>query len=81
VGGDLTALLDQGEAETIALAEELGASEPLVALGQRHRLLEDLGPPSGESARVAPGTILIWHHPQGSRGSVHDCAGPSTHAA
>ena len=30
VGRDLTALLDQGEAETIALAEELGASEVLL---------------------------------------------------
>lgn len=30
VGGDLTALLDQGEAQTIALAEELGASEVLL---------------------------------------------------
>jgi hypothetical protein len=30
VGGDLTALLDQGEAETIALAEELGANEVLL---------------------------------------------------
>ncbi len=28
VGGDLTALLDQDEAETIALAEELGRGEP-----------------------------------------------------
>jgi predicted nucleic acid-binding protein len=30
VGGDLTALLDQGEAQTIALAEELGATEVLL---------------------------------------------------
>lgn len=30
VGGDFAALLDQGEAQTIALAEELGASEVLL---------------------------------------------------
>ncbi len=30
VGGDLTALLDHGEAQTIALAEELDASEALL---------------------------------------------------
>ena len=30
MGGDLAALLDQGEAETIALAEQLGASEVLL---------------------------------------------------